>query len=460
MNLILNTDSYKASHYLQYPPGTETVYSYIEARGSEDESIKETVFFGLQMFLKEYLTKPITREDIEEAKSVFELHGEPFNQDDWNYILDKHDGYLPLEISAVPEGSIVGLNNALVQVRNTDPRVPWLTSYVETMLLRAIWYPVTVATNSRYIKRDLLAYAKKSGSSLEGVEFKLHDFGARGVSSYESSMIGGLAHLVNFKGTDTVSAILAGRKYYNEPMAGFSIPAAEHSTITVWGSDSEVDAYRNMLKRFASPGSLVAVVSDSYDIYHAAKYLWGRELKKQVIESGATVVVRPDSGDPTRVPIEVIETLMEEYGYTTNERGYRTLPECIRVIQGDGINRKSIQDILANLDSSKLSLDSISFGMGGALLQQVNRDTFKFAMKACYAIVNGEGRDVSKRPVTSRMKSSKAGVLVLNKDEDDDFITNRRENSVGDDYLEVVYRNGRVVRESTFESIRSRVNSF
>lgn len=455
MNLILNTDSYKTSHFAQYPDGTSVVNSYIEARGSVDPTITKTVFFGLQMFIKEYLTKPFTMEDIEEADALYKLHGVPFNRDDWEYILREHGGYLPLEIEAVDEGSVVELQNALVQVRNTDRRVAWLTSYVETMLLRAVWYPTTVATNSYMIKQDLIEYAKKSGSD-EDVSFKLHDFGARGVSSGESAMIGGLAHLVNFKGTDTVAALVGGMKYYGEECAGFSIPATEHSTVTVWKEDGEEAAYRNLLKQFGREGSVVACVSDSYDIYNAAANIWGGSLKQEVIDSGATIVVRPDSGDPTTVPVEVIEVLMESFGYTVNEAGYKTLPDCVRVLQGDGINRESIQQILANLDEKKLSLDNIAFGMGGALLQHMNRDTFKFAMKASSAIVDDQSRDVYKQPITDSGKSSKRGVLIVNRGNDGVYRTRQKWEQLGENQLKTVFRNGELLIEQNLEGIRLR----
>ena len=194
-NAILNVDSYKTSHYLQYPPGTTQVSSYIEARGGQFEKV---VFFGLQMFIKEYLTTPIAAADIDEAKVILEAHGVPFNEAGWRYILEQHNGYLPIEIQAVPEGTVLPVQNVMAQVINTDPNCAWLTSYVETALLRAVWYPTTVATQSRYCKHIIQAYLEATADSTEGLPFKLHDFGARGVSSEESAAIGGAAHLVNF----------------------------------------------------------------------------------------------------------------------------------------------------------------------------------------------------------------------------------------------------------------------
>ena len=183
------------------------------------------------------------------------------------HIVNAHGGRLPVRIRAVPEGTLVPVHHVLATIENTDPACAWLTSFLETALLR-VWYPTTVATNSWATKQLIARYLDQTGDPA-GLPFKLHDFGARGVSSLESAMLGGLSHLVNFMGTDTMSALLGARVYYGEPMAGFSIPAAEHSTITAWGRDGEAAAYRNMLRQFAKPGSIVAVVSDSYDLDHA-----------------------------------------------------------------------------------------------------------------------------------------------------------------------------------------------
>jgi nicotinamide phosphoribosyltransferase len=448
MNIILNTDSYKTSHFLQYPEGTTNVFSYIESRGGEYD---RTLFFGLQTFIKEYLLKPITIADIDEAEEVYQLHGVPFNRAGWESILFKHDGYLPLKIRAVKEGTIVPTHNVLVTVENTDIEFPWLTSYIETALLRAVWYPTTVATISNNIRNVI----KNRLDSIDGLDFKLHDFGARGVSSLESSALGGLAHLVNFSGTDNVPALMYARKYYGEHMAGFSIPAAEHSTITSWGREHETEAYANMLKQFAKPGSVVAVVSDSYDLFNAVEKIWGEELRQQVIDSGATVVIRPDSGNPVDIVAKTAVLLDKNFGNTINDRGLRVLNN-VRIIQGDGINEQSIKDILARLKMLGYSADNVAFGMGGALLQHMNRDTQKFAMKASAVKVNGEWRDVFKDPVTDFGKRSKKGRLDLFYNHLTNTYSTARENEdlINSRMLETVYENGQLIRDQSLAQIR------
>jgi nicotinamide phosphoribosyltransferase len=416
--------------------------------------------FGLQAFIKEYLLAPITQMDIDIADEILTAHGEPFPRAMWQHILDKHNGYLPVVIRSVPEGTVVPVSNVLATIENTDPECFALTTWLETALLRAIWYPVTVATQSYTIKQVILDHLEKTGDpSL--IDFKLHDFGARGVSSLESAGIGGAAHLVNFMGTDTISGILFAREYYNAGVAGFSIPAAEHSTITSWGRDGEVDAYRNMLNQFAKPGAILAVVSDSYDIYNAVDKLWGEELRQQVIDSGATVVIRPDSGDPVEVNRRLVEILGEKFGYTVNAKGFKVLNN-VRLIQGDGINELTVRSILGAFMAMGWSADNIAFGMGGALLQIVDRDTQRFAMKASAAKINGEWINVQKDPITDSGKRSKAGRVTL-WNSGGEWVsavskpTGWHDKGIGDfvDVLEEVYRDGKLVKEITFEQVRA-----
>jgi nicotinamide phosphoribosyltransferase len=463
-NLLLDTDSYKASHWLQYPPRTDATFFYVESRGGEYE---RTLFFGLQAILEQSLLAAVTDAQVDEARDFFAAHGEPFNEAGWRHIVREHGGRLPVRIRAVPEGSVVPTHQALVTIESTDPQAFWLPSYLETLLLR-LWYPVTVATVSWHAKKVLREFLLRTSDDPDGeLPFKLHDFGARGVSSHESAGLGGAAHLVNFLGTDNVAGVLTARAFYGAPMAGFSIPAAEHSTITSWGREHEVDAYRNMLRRFAKPGARVAVVSDSYDVFHAIDQHWGKALREEVIRSGATVIIRPDSGEPVDVVHRCLERLEAHFGSTTNAKGHRVL-QHVRLIQGDGVNPASIRQILERITAAGFSADNVAFGMGGALLQHMNRDTQKFALKCSAARVDGEWRDVYKDPVTDKGKTSKRGRLTLLRSDGGDgyrTVAVPREAVSVDDApvpagfspaMEVVYENGRLLRDWTFDQIRER----
>lgn len=412
-NIILLTDSYKVSHHVQYPPHTTRVYSYFESRGGR---YPEMVFYGLQYFIKRYLLgQVVTQEKIDQAHEYFKAHfpTDIFYKEGWEYILHKHGGRLPIKIKAVPEGTPVPVSNVVMTVENTDEQCFWLTNYLETLLVQ-VWYPCTVATHSRAQKKVIKRFLDETGESPESVNFKLHDFGFRGVSSVETAALGGSAHLVNFSGTDTMAGLVLAKEYYGEACAGFSIPAAEHSTITSWGREHEVDAFANMLEKF--PSGLVACVSDSFDIFAACSELWGTALKEKIMSRDGCLVVRPDSGDPPTICLKILELLGEKFGAPPNAKGYKTLDPHVRIIQGDGIDGEMLERVLQHLKDSGWSADNIAFGSGGGLLQKLNRDTQKCAFKCSFVQSGGKQIDVYKDPITDPGKKSKRGRLSLHQD--------------------------------------------
>ena len=233
--------------------------------------------------------------------------------------------------------------------------------------------------------------------------------------------------------------------------------------MTAWGEARETDAYRNMVEQFGGDGRLVAVVSDSYDIYHAVKEIWGTQLKSLVESNGGTVVVRPDSGDPTKVPVDVLDMLMEIFGSRRNGKGYKVLPDCIRVIQGDGMDLPTIGQLLNNLTERKISAENIAFGMGAGLLQKVNRDNLRFAQKANAVLANADRygddpvwTDVRKTVKTDPSKSSKAGIQAVTRDNSGIWKSAKADTvPVSANLLEPVYRNGEILRDQTFEEVRA-----
>ncbi|XP_064145922.1 nicotinamide phosphoribosyltransferase isoform X3 [Loxodonta africana] len=428
-NILLATDSYKVTHYKQYPPNTSKVYSYFECREKKTENAKgrkvkyeETVFYGLQYILNKYLRgKVVTEEKIQEAKEVYKEHfqDDVFNEKGWNYILDKHEGKLPIEVKAVPEGSVIPRGNVLFTVENTDPECYWLTNWIETILVQS-WYPITVATNSREQKKILAKYLLETSGNLDGLEYKLHDFGYRGVSSQETAGIGASAHLVNFKGTDTVAGIALIKKYYGtkDPVPGYSVPAAEHSTITAWGKDHEKDAFEHIVTQFSSVP--VSVVSDSYDIYNACEKIWGEDLRHLIVSRSteAPLIIRPDSGNPLDTVLKILE----------------------------GMKQK------------KWSIENIAFGSGGALLQKLTRDLLNCSFKCSYVVTNGLGINVFKDPVADPNKRSKKGRLSLHRTPAGNFVTIEEGKGAleeyGHDLLHTVFKNGEVTKSYSFDEVR------
>lgn len=456
-NLILNTDSYKFSHFLQYPPGTQAISAYVETRGQPDQI--DVVFFGLQMFLKGVLAKPVTRADVDEAEDVVRAHGLPFHRAGWMRIVERFGGLLPLSIEALPEGLRVRRGVPLVQVVNTDPESFWLTSHIETALVRAIWYPSSVASLSRRVRQILLPYVNKTVDDPASVlPTRLHDFGARGVASQEQAGLGGAAHLLQFDTTDTVAGLLNARRFYGADMPGRSYPGSEHSTMTAWGGSHEADAFANMVEQFGK--GTYSVVSDSYDINQAVSETWGVQLRDKVKAAGGTLIVRPDSGDPIETPVHVVRQLDYRFGTTLNTKGYKVLHPSVRVLQGDGLSLADMGQVLGRLEAFGYSAENIIFALGSGLLQKVNRDSYSFTMKANARLDNkGYWHDVEKKPATMNVKASKPGRQAVVMGPTGLQAARIDELGARENHLQPVWRDGTLLKDWSFAEIRARVRA-
>jgi nicotinamide phosphoribosyltransferase len=465
-NLILLADAYKYAHHKLYYPGTTHIYSYLESRGG---MFDETVFFGLQYFLKEYLQgQAFTQQDLDEAEGfLLQVFGrnDVFDKSKFQYILDKYDGKLPVRIKAVPEGTEVATRNVLMTIENTDPECFWLTNFLETLLMQ-VWYPSTVATLSHQVKKLVTQYyAETATEGAEGgINFVLNDFGFRGVSSIESAKLGGAAHLLSFDGSDNLAGSGMAINYYNaQKVYGLSIPATEHSICTLLGKEGELEIFRHVLMAF--PEGTIACVSDSYNIFHACENYWGKELKDEIMNRKGTLVIRPDSGDPVMTLLKIFEILFKQFGYTVNSKGYKVLPPQLRVIQGDGVNYESIRDIYKALKENGISAENLVLGMGGALLQKVDRDTQRYALKCSYAVVNGKDVNVEKSPtemdahgnITESFKKSKSGRLKPIRVDGKFQTVNQSANDLPDELI-TVFENGNLLNEISFEQARTNLN--
>lgn len=454
---LVRTDSYKVTHWPQYPKDTRTVYSYLESRGG---MFDKTLISMFQYYTKAYLSGQFfTEADIEYAKAFEAKHfGNPnlFNEAGWRSMFKKYGGRLPVRIKALPEGHLVEGHNCLMTIENLDPEFYWLPNWLETLMLKP-WYGITVGTLSFYIKQEIGKALVRTGDPAD-LPFKLHDFGYRGVSSEESAAIGGAAHLINFMGTDTQAAIELLRQFYGTDMPAFSIPASEHSTITSWGRENEQFAYANMLEKY--PDGLVACVSDSYSIKDAVEKLWGGVLRDRVNGRNGTLVIRPDSGDPVVVLEEIFKACEAKFGLDENHlgtrKGWKVLNPRVRVIQGDGVNFHTIQNMISQLTRKGWSMSNWGFGMGGALLQQLNRDTLRFAFKCSAINRDGVWHDVYKEPATDPSKNSKRGRFCVDWN-GRGFITVPYSDSVINtgDMLKPIFENGEVLTNWTLDELRA-----
>ncbi|MBD0863642.1 nicotinate phosphoribosyltransferase [Gordonia sp. zg691] len=452
-NIMVNADANKNSMYYMYPEGTEYASAYLESRGGPYGA---AMFVGLQAFLKEYLTHPITVEDVEAAEKIVTGHNARFPKQAWLDLIEDHGGYLPLEIEAVPEGTVVPIRNVMMQVVNTDPKYAWLVSFVECALQRALWYPCTVGTISWQARQAINgALERTSDSPAETARLYLHDYGARGSNSLESAGLGGMAHLVNFDQSDTMAGFVAAQYYYNadKSPAGASM-FLEHSNTSSFGPEHETDAFRMLLKDKAA--GVVGLLADTYDHHNAVKNIIGTELKDEVLSYPGLVAVRCDSGDPITTPVETVETLMECLGSSTNSKGFKLLPPNVRVVQGDGLDLQAFAGIYAELERRGLASDNVLCGMGAGLLQAVTRDTLNFGYKASAVCISGEWKGIAKKPTGSSMKHSKAGRLALQYI-DGDYRTVLRESIPAEDNVMIpIFRNGEILKTWEFSELKAR----
>lgn len=436
-NIILDADSYKFSHFALYPEGTNAMYSYIEPRLKDPKAV--IVPFGLQMWIKKMLMNPITTADIDQAESIAKMHGVPFNRMGWEYIVAKYAGYLPITVRGLPEGTKVKSNMPIVSVMCDDPHVFWLASYIETSLQRGIWYPTTITSNDYDSRMQLEKIYDKASDNPAMIDFSLHSFASRGVSSRETAEVGGLAHLVFFKGTDDVVALQAARNYYACDMAGFSVVATEHSIQCSYGKDNQQEYLNRVLDIFGKPGAIVSVVMDGYDIYREVNLLCTPHFVNRVKEAGCKFVVRPDSGDMFDVVPVILHKLEQAFGFTLNSKGYKVINN-VGVIQGDGINHETMPRLAQIVVDNGFAPENVIYGSGGGLLQMVNRDTFRFAQKTSAIRVGDQWIDTVKNPVTDPGKKSKGGLLDTS-----EFVT--------------FYENGQLVINETLDVIRERARA-
>lgn len=467
------TDSYKVSHHMFYPPGMTDMKVYFTARSTK--KFKNFLYFGMTYFL--YQLEETVVSDLDTAEKFWNKHLGPgvFKRELWQEVLDL--GYLPVEIRSLPEGGIYPSGIPYFTIQNTKPGFHWLVGWLETQFVR-LWYPITVATQSRYIHEKIMFYLKATGckNPEETIPFMLHDFGYRGVSSEESAKIGGAAHLASgFMGTDTVAGIEMLMEYYSDGkdpdfMPGFSIPALEHSVVTSWGEEQECECFENAINAVEND-AILAIVADSYDIERACKQYFATKLRDRIMLRDGTLVVRPDSGNPVQMAINVFEWLWngngeEDSGFgkfgTINSLGFRVLPPNLRIIYGDGINRFSIPEILQNAMQNDIAAENFVFGMGSGMLQDVRRDDGGFALKACYGVVNGRKIDIFKNPKSDPAKMSKKGDIETYLDVSQTpslFVTATKTVADTNEYLEscmhTVYKDGVILVSPTFEEVVS-----
>lgn len=457
-NLILRSDSYKHSHPRMYPPGINGMSAYIEARVPD----QKVMLFGLQMYLQKLNEiLPITTEHIEEAADFLKAHGLPFYAGLWYYIVEKYDGYLPITIYAAPEGLPITSQNPLVRIECHDPQLYWLVMFIETDIQRAVWYPSTVASQGHELYRLIKRYWQATTDDLSMLKFALHDFGARGVTCSEQAEIGGASHLVHFDGSDNIEGIAAANHHYHMQMAAYSVPATEHTVQMAWGPMQQDEYLEHVLDLHAEEGKIVSIVIDGYDTQREATRLCTK-FRDKIVDSGAKVVFRPDSGDPLKIIPELLCDMAKAFGYHTNNKGFSELKH-VGILQGDGVDKTTIDKVLLRAETMGFAANNVVFGSGGALLQKLNRDTYGFAQKASAIHIENAWRGIYKAPVTDSAKRSKAGrVATYRSSLNNEFMTFRIDQELAPEFVPImrtVYDHNVIRVKDDLHTIRQRART-
>lgn len=480
MNPLLLTDFYKIGHVFQYPKGTTKVYSNMTARGSRLKGIDQITFFGLQYFIKVYLVEYFNEHffGVDSSTIIDDYRRVIKNSlgsdlQSYEHIINLHKlGYLPLEIKALPEGSIVDLKIPVLTITNTLPEFYWLPNFFETLMSASLWQACNSATLAREMFKIIDEAAKETGIDSNFVQWQGHDFSFRGMSSLESAILSGMGHLIYFSGTDTIPAILGLEKYYNadieKELIGGSVPATEHSVMCSGEKDNELETFRHLITE-VYPKGIISIVSDTWDLWKViTEYL--PILKTEILARDGKVVIRPDSGNPADIICGkegnlldiseqehkgVVELLWDVFGGTITTEGYKVLDAHIGVIYGDGITLERGKEINNRLKAKGFA-SQVVFGVGSYTYQYNTRDTFGFAMKATYIEVDGIGRNIFKNPITdSGEKKSAKGLLCVKKiDNKFELLEEVSKKEENEGCLIPVFYNGIVHNDQTLSDIR------
>ena len=482
---VLLKDGYKVGHKFQYPAGTTLVYSNLTPRKSRNEDIKGIVFFGLQYFIKEYLIRQFNenffQRDKTEVLNIYKRRIENYLGKDsitYDHIAALHNlGYLPLQIKALPEGSLVPMRVPVLTIKNTVPEFFWLTNMLETVMSAVLWKPITSATTAFHYLKVFTEYATETvGDDHSFIPWQGHDFSFRGMSGVEDAVMSGAAHLLSFTGTDTIPAIDFLETYYNadceKELIGGSVPATEHSVMCMGTKDSEIETFERLICEIY-PAGIVSIVSDTWDFWQVITSFLP-QLKEKIIARNGKVVIRPDSGDPVKIIAGdsdaakdspefkgAIECMWETFGGTITAKGYKLLDPHVGLIYGDSITPERQVEILEALKQKGFSSYNVVLGIGSFTYEYVTRDTFGFAMKATYGEVNGEGRAIFKDPKTDDgTKKSAKGLIAIYKNKETGSFEYKDECSWEEEAqgeLKTVFLNGKITLDQTLSEIRKRL---
>lgn len=510
---ILLTDGYKLGHHFQYPKGTEMVYSNWTPRSCKyfPEASEGSVVFGIQYLIKEYLIKQFNENffNLPKAQAIMEFHDRVDNFVGISNVGIEHIealydlGYLPIEIKALPEGSVCPIRVPMMTIKNTLPEFFWLTNYLETLISSVLWLPCTSATSARLYKKELKRHAKRTSFPGDvNIGFACHDFSMRGMAGIEAAIVSGMAHMTSFCGSETIPAIRAVEEYYNadssKELVAATVPATEHSVMCAGGKEDELETFRRLICE-VYPNGIVSIVSDTWDFWQVVEDFLPK-LKKEIMARDGRVVIRPDSGDPvdiicglrtnphfnTRIveghyyccyaPFDIDSEYVEIsegqyygayymlgkiFGWNTTDTGFRYPSTKIGLLYGDSITLERQKQIYLRLEGAGMAACNLVLGVGSFTYQFKSRDSLGFAVKATACKINGELKEIFKQPKTDDgTKNSLKGLITIY-EENGTYVAKDcvSEAEEMEGALEPVFVNGSLVKDYSLSEIRERIDA-
>ena len=485
--MMLFSDTYKHTHPRMYPRKEpykmRKLVSYLTARKNMSDAFPTMVFVGMQPFMIDYLIDGFNNQFFN--RPLYEVEAEYKHYMDvqigtanteWSEIAALHRlGYLPIEIRAIPEGTIVNMGIPVVEMRNTHPDFAWVVQWIECILQVELWATCAYATVGKAY-HDLAA--RYYAETTDGVDpfMAMADFGMRGMSCIEDSIRTSASWLLSFNKTSTIPALPYIDQYYNADCAkngiGRGAVSTEHS---VMGANFAIDGDEiTFVKRLLTElyqNTSFSMVSDTYDYWNMVNNIIPA-CKKEIMEHNGKLLIRPDSGDMVDISIRTVEKLWEVFGGTINSKGYKELDSHIGLIYGDGCTLNRVHQIYDILKERGFAANNVVFGVGAfcfhALFDDDNkmtvitRDTFGMAMKATFGEFGDKKLFIYKDPKTDdgNLKKSHKGCCMVTKNPDGSFTcVDEFDHWVDDEQTELktVFKDGELTKFYDFMDIRRRM---
>ena len=509
ISAFLLCDGYKTCHPQMYPQGMSKLLSNFTCRNDKyyrEECTQfytgKQVFVGLQGALKEInetfdvFFKTPKRKMLKELSTFLKEYKGGVSDKDLEFFSSLHDvGYLPIEVRALEEGSLVKIGVPLFTVESTNENLSSIVNTLETAFSALTWKSIHTATLSKEFHDISMYYLSLTDKDNTGfVWVQNHDFSMRGMSGVEDAARTGFAYLTSSLGSDTLPAIHYANQYYPSltgekvfPTA-ISVNATEHSIscsnigylmdkFSLNESQAEKLFLDLLLDKF--PSGILSYVSDTYDYFYFITEIL-RSLKEKIVRRGSKeglnkLVVRPDSGDPFKIICGdetasvgspeykgSVEILWEIFGGSVNSQGYKVLHPAIGLIYGDSITRMLSERVLLALKEKGFASSNIVFGVGSYSLNYTTRDVFGIAFKATNMQIEGKEISLQKRPKTDLGKKSIKGLPLVYKEGENFFLkegASRQEFEGESNELKVIYKNSKFIRQTDLDEIRLKISS-